>query len=273
MMVYIYFLSFVLVFCRIFIPIFLLFRLFFIVKPLFVNLYIEEKFRFYKGINKSRLFILLFIFILSSSIGLLYKDEIFNNTTISNATFHVFILALIQLLLLYLFEMKTPVTTSEIIKRYFRNPRSILKENNVVFEEREAEPLILQNGVSFKDSVNLVNGNIIKQVDRRAFEFIIEKHIPIFQDQSSIENLYKLCNGIEIKEKSILIKINNKRNSKQNIAELFSAIFNIQQNWNSEIKERTNTKIVEFLNTYVLINEGVKTLHSNDFTRLFEKLN
>lgn len=272
MPIHIYILSIIFVICRIFIPIFLLFRLFFIVKPLLVNLYTEESFSYYKGINKHRLLILCLLFVLSSMIGILFSDKILNSPNISNVIFNVTVLAVVQFVLWYLFEMKTPVTTFEIIKNYFQNPKSLLKENKVVFEERESELPILQSGVSFKDSVNLTIGDIIKQVDQREFELIIEKHSHIFHNQSSIENLYKLCNGIEIKEKSILIKIDNKRNSKQNIAELFSSLFNIQKNWNSEIKERTNTKIVEFLNTYVLINEGVKTLHSNDFTRLFKKL-
>ena len=170
--------------------------------------------------------------------------------------------------------MKTPATTFDLVKKLLQNPKSIIKEHQVVFEEENTDlPTTLHNGISFKDSVNLSNGDIIKQIDRRSFELITEKHLVIFQDQSSIDNLYKLCNGIEIKEKSILININNKRNSKHNVVEMLSSLFNIQNNWNSEIKERTNTKIVEFLNTYVLINEGEKTLHSNDFTRLFEKSN
>lgn len=272
MSVYIYILSIIFVFCRIFIPVFLLFRLFFIVKPLLINLYTEERFSYYKGINKNRLLILCLLFVFSSIVSILFNDKILNNTNTSNVIFNIVILAVVQFSFWYLFEMKTPATTFEIIKNYFRKPKSILRENQVVFEKREPNQPINQNGVSFKDSVNLTNGDIIKQVNRREFELIIEKHILVFQDESSIENLYKLCNGIEIKEKSILIKINNKRNSKQNIAELFSSLFNIQKNWNSEIKERTNTKIVEFLNSYVLINEGIKTLHSNDFTRLFEKL-
>ncbi|WP_177763075.1 hypothetical protein [Flavobacterium sp. I3-2] len=174
--------------------------------------------------------------------------------------------------------MKTPKNSIKLVRNYFQNPREILKEKKIVFEDT-IEPLPISPtlpftplGVSFKDSINLLNGDIIKQIDRRVFELIIEKSLPVFQDQASIDNLYKLCNGIEIKPKSILIKINNKRNSKQSIVEILAGVFNIQNNWNSEIKERTNTKIVEFLNTYVLINSGEKTLHSNDFTRLFEKL-
>lgn len=272
MTVYIYFLSFVLVFSKIIIPIYLLFRLFFITKPLFINLYVEEKFSFYQGTNKSRLVILLLILILSTFIGILYSNENFSNGSVNNVAFNIFSLALTQFTLLFLFEMKTPINIIKIIKNYFKNPKEILQERKVVFEESSSVLLIHNNGVSFKDSINLINGDIIKQIDRRAFELIIEKSLPIFQDQASIDNLYKLCNGIEIKQKSIFIQINNKRNSKQSIVEILAGVFNIQNNWNSEIKERTNTKIVEFLNTYVLINSGEKTLYSNDFTRLFEKL-
>ncbi|MEG0915637.1 MAG: hypothetical protein RSF68_01340 [Myroides sp.] len=238
----------------------------------------EEKLKYYEGVNKSRLFILLVLFLLSSFIGILYSNVIFDNSNTYNVTFNVFTLALIQFLILYLFEMKTPTHSLKLVRNYFQNPREILKEKKIVLEDT-TEPLPITPtlpssplGVSFKDSINLLNGDIIKQVDRRAFELTVEKSLPIFQDQTSIDNLYKLCNGIEIKQKSICIKIDNKRNSKQSIVEILAAIFNIQNNWNSAIKERTNTKIVEFLNTYVLINSGEKTLHSNDFTRLFEKL-
>ena len=75
--------------------------------------------------------------------------------------------------------MKTPVTTFEIIKNYFQNPKSLLKENKIVFKEREAELPILQSGVSFKDSVNLTIGDIIKQVDRREFDFKEKYTLPI----------------------------------------------------------------------------------------------
>jgi len=235
-----------LVFSRIFIPIFLLLRLFFIVKPVFVNLCVEEKLKYYEGVNKRRLFILVVLFILSSFIGILYSNNIFDNSNTYNITFNVFTLALIQFLLLYLFEMKMPKSSIKLVRNYFQNPQETLKEKKIVFEDT-AEPLpFTPIGFTFKDSINLLNGDIIKQVDRRAFKLIIEKSLPIFQDQSSIENLYKLCNGIEIKQKSILIQINNKRNSKQSIVEILASVFNIQNNWNSEIKERTNIKILEF---------------------------
>ena len=77
---------------------------------------------------------------------------------------------------------------------------------------------------------------------------------------------------MEIKEGAISIKIDNKRNSKHNIIEILTSLFNIQKNWNSKDKDKTNTKIIEFLNKYIAINDGNKTLHINDFTRLFEKL-
>ena len=204
--------------------------------------------------------ILLLIFILSAFIGILYSNENFSNGSVNNVTFNIFSLALTQFTLLFLFEMKTPINIIKIIKNYFKNPREILQERKVVFEESNSNLSIHTNGVSFKDSVNLIYGDIIKQIDRRAFELIIEKKLHIFKDQNSIDNLYKLCNGIEIHESTILLQIDNKRNSKQSIVEILIGLFNIRNNWNSEIKERTNTKIIEFLNTYVLINKGEKTL-------------
>ena len=172
-----------------------------------------------------------------------------------------------------MFEVRTPSSILEIIKDCFQNPKEIFKNRKVVFEESEILSAVNQNGVNFKDAINLTNGDIIKQVHQREFELIIEKHRSIFRDSFSIDNLFKLCNGVQIKERSISININNKRNSKQSVVEVLTALFNIQKNWNSKSKEHTNTKIIEFLNSYVLINDGKKTLHSNDFSRLFEKLN
>lgn len=269
---YIYILSFVLIFAKIVIPVYLLFRLFFIIKPLFVNLYFEEKFNYYVGINKNRLLILLSLFFLSTFIGISLSKEILNTSNAYNYTFYLFILILIQFVIVYLFEMKTPVSIFKTVKECAQNPKEIFKQRKIVFEENKIVQSINQNGVNFKDAVNLTNGDIIKLVHRIEFDLITEKYIAIFQDSSSIENLYKLCNGIEIKERSILLKIDNKRKSKQNIVEILTSLFNIQKNWNSQIKDRTNTKIVDFLNKYIIINGAIKTLHSNDFTRLFEKI-
>lgn len=271
MEIYIYIITVVLYFAKIGFPMFLLFRLFFIVKPLLINLYAEEKFKYYIGINKSRLIILFSLFLLSCFLGILFGNEISKNPDIYNQTFYAFLLVLIQSILLYLFETKTPVHILKILNQYILNPKEIFKERKVVFEESRAISSI-QNGLSFKDVINLSNGDIIKQIGSREFELIIEKHKDVFQDQFSIDNLYKLCNGIKIKEGTIAIKIDNKRNSKQNIVEILASLFNIQQNWNSQIKDRSNTKIVDFLNTYIVINQKKKILHSNDFTRLFEKL-
>lgn len=172
-----------------------------------------------------------------------------------------------------MFELKTPKSIFEIVKDSFQNPKAVFKQSDIIFEKSEILSSVNQNGVNFKDAINLTNGDIIKQVHQREFELIIEKHRSIFRDSFSIDNLYKLCNGVKIKERSISININNKRNSKQSVVEVLTALFNIQKNWNSKSKEHTNTKIIEFLNSYVLINGGEKTLHSNDFSRLFEKLN
>jgi hypothetical protein len=273
MNIYIYILSFILIFAKIVIPIYLLFRLFFIVKPLFVNLYFEEKFRYYLGTNKSRLLILFLLCFLSFFIGTFLGKEVLSVSDTYNIILNLFLLVFTQFVLFYMFEIKTPRSIFEIIKDCFQNPKEIFKQRKVVFEDSEILSSVNQNGVNFKDAINLTNGDIIKQVHQREFELIIEKHRSIFQDRFSIDNLYKLCNGVKIKERSILININNKRNSKQYIVEVLTALFNIQKNWNSESKEHTNTKIIEFLNSYVLINDGKKTLHSNDFTRLFEKLN
>jgi len=271
MAIFISIIAFVLFFAKIIFPVYLLFRLFFIVKPLLINLYTEEKFSYYVGINKGRLLILFMILSASCFVGFIYGRITSNNSDVYNLTFHVFILVLIQLLLFYLFEKKTPVHILKIVNEYIQNPKEILKERKVVFEESDVISSI-QNGISFKNFINLSNGDIIKQIDSREFELIMEKHIDIFQDRFSIDNLYKLCNGIKIKEGSIAIKINNKRNSKQNIVEILASLFNIQKNWNSQIKDRSNTKIIDFLNTYIIINQKEKTLHSNDFSRLFEKL-
>ncbi|MFH6986109.1 hypothetical protein ACHRVW_00045 [Flavobacterium collinsii] len=268
---YTYILSFILFFVKYGVPIYLLFRLFFIVQPLFVNLYFEEKFRFYLGTNKSRLLILILLCFLSFFIGIIFGNEVSSVSDTFNIIFNLFLLIFTQFVLFYMFEVKTPRSIFEIVKNCFQNPKKIFKQRKIVFEENEVLSSIIQNGVSFKDAINLTNGDIIKQVHQREFELIIEKHHSLFQDRFSIDNLYKLCNGAKIKEKSISININNKRNSKQNIVEVLTALFNIQKNWNSENKEHTNTKIIEFLNSYVLINDGEKTLHSNDFSRLFEK--
>jgi hypothetical protein len=265
-------LSVILIFGKIVVPVYLLFRFFFITKPLFVNLYFEEKFSYYSGVSKSRLWILFLLLFFSFLIGIVLSAEISNLSDTYNLVFNLFILICTQLVLLYMFEVKTPRSIFEIIKDWFQNPKEIFKHRKVVFEESEKLSSVNQNGVNFKDATNLTNGDIIKQVHEREFELIIEKHRTIFQDPFSIDNLYKLCNGIKVKERSISININNKRNSKQYIVEVLTELFNIQKNWNSESKEHTNTKIIDFLNSYVLINDGAKTLHSNDFTRLFEKL-
>lgn len=169
-----------------------------------------------------------------------------------------------------MFEVSTPRSIFEIIKDCFQNPKEIFKNRKVIFEESGIITSINQNGVHFKDAINLTIGDIIKQVDRREFELIIEKHRSIFRDPLSIENLYKLSNGIEIKERLISININNKRNSKRNIVKILTSLFNIQKNWNSLIKDKTNTKIINFLNKYIIINDG-KKFHSIDFKRLFDK--
>ena len=269
---YFYVLSFILIIAKFIIPIYFLFRLFFIVNPLFVNLYFEEKFSYYEGINKNRLLILFLLFLLSCFIGLTLGNEIGKISDIYNLAFYLFILILIQFVLFYMFEMKTPISIFKIVKECVQNPKGILKQRKIVFAKSEVFQSINQNGVNFKDAINLTSGDIIKQIHRREFELIIEKYITIFQDRSSIENLFKLSNGIEIREGSISLKTDNKRNSKQNIVEVLSSLFNIQKNWNSLLKDRSNTKIIDFLNTYIIINEREKTLHSNDFTRLFEKL-
>lgn len=265
-------LSVILIFGKIVVPVYLLFRFFFITKPLFVNLYFEEKFSYYSGVSKSRLWILFLLLFFSFFIGIVLSAENSNLSDTYNLVFNLFILIFTQLVLLYMFEVKTPRSIFEIIKDWFQNPKEIFKQKEVVFEESEILSSVNQNGVNFKDATNLTNGDIIKQVHEREFELIIEKHHSIFQDRFSIDNLYKLCNGIKVKERSISININNKRNSKQYIVEVLTELFNIQKNWNSESKEHTNTKIIDFLNSYVLINNGVKTLHCNDFTRLFERL-
>lgn len=272
MTIFIHILSIILIFGKIVVPVYLLFRLFFIVKPLLVNLYFEEKFSYYLGTNRSRLLILSLLLFFSLFIGITLSTEILNMSDTYNLIFNVFILTFSQLILFYMFEVKTPRSIFEIIKDCFQNPKEIFKQRKVVFEESEILSSVNQNGVNFKDAINLTNGDIIKQVHQREFELIIEKHRTIFEDRFSIDNLYKLCNGVKIKERSISININNKRNSKQYVVEVLTALFNIQKNWNSERKEQTNTKIIDFFNSYVLINDGVKTLHSNDFTRLFERL-
>ncbi|WP_167443831.1 hypothetical protein [Flavobacterium cutihirudinis] len=171
-----------------------------------------------------------------------------------------------------MFEVKTPRSIFKIVRDCIENPKEIFKQREVVFEESKVIGSINTNGVNFKDAVNLTNGDIIKQINRREFDLVIEKYRNVFRDNSSIENLYKLSNGMEIKDRSISIKIDNKRHSKQNIIEILTSLFNIQKNWNSQIKDKTNTKIIDFLNKYIIINDGDKSLHINDFTRLFEKL-
>ncbi|WP_406844650.1 hypothetical protein [Flavobacterium soyae] len=271
MTIYIYVLSFLLIFARILVPVYLLFRLFFIVKPLFVNLYFEEKFRYYVGINKSRLLILIVIFLLSFLLGVFLGKEVLSVSESYKILLNLFLLVLTQFVLFYMFEIKTPKSIFKIVKDCFENPKEIFKQREVVFEESNVTGSINQNGVNFKDAVNLTNGDIIKQVHRREFDLIIENYVSIFRDNSSIENLYKLCNGIEVKEGSIFINIDNKRNSKQNIVEILTSLFNIQKNWNSQSKDKTNTKIIDFLNKYIIINDADKILHINDFTRLFVK--
>jgi hypothetical protein len=273
MTIYIHILSIILIFGKIIVPIYLLFRLFFIAKPLLVNLYFEEKFRYYQGTNKSRLLILFLLCFLSFFIGTFLGNAVLGFSETYNIILNLFLLVFTQFVLFYMFEIKTPRSIFKIIKDSFQNPKEVFKQSDVVFEESEILSSVNQNGVNFKDAINLTNGDIIKQVHQREFELIIEKHRRIFQDAFSIDNLYKLCNGIQIKEKSISININNKPYSKQNLVEVLTALFNIQKNWNSESKEHTNTKIIEFLNSYVLINDGKKKLNSIDFTRLFEKLN
>ncbi|EJG01457.1 hypothetical protein FF52_10373 [Flavobacterium sp. F52] len=272
MTIYIYILSFIIIFAKIIVPIYLLCRLFFIVKPLLVNLYSEEEFCYYAGTNRSRLVILSLICAVSFFIGIFLGKE----SVIAEQTYRVilvlFLLLFSQAALLYMFEIKTPRSIFEILKDCFQNPTEIFKQREVVFEKNKIVSAIILNGVNFKDAVNLTYGDIIRQIHRREFDVIIEKHVNVFRDDSSIENLYKLCNGIGIKEKSILIKTDNKRNSKQNIIEILTSLFNIQKNWNSQIKDKTNTKIIDFLNNYIAINEGDKILHINDFTRFFEKL-
>lgn len=272
MIIYIYLLSVILIFGKIVVPVYLLFRWFFIVKPLLVYLYSEEKFSYYRGTSRSRVLILSLIIFLSFFIGKTLGGEISNMLDTYNLTYNLIILTFTQLILFYMFEVKTPRSIFKIVKDCFQNPSEIFKQREIVFEESEVIQSINQNGVNFKDAVNLTNGDIIKLVHRVEFDLITEKYIAIFQDSSSIENLYKLCNGIEIKEGSILMKMDNKRNSKQNIVEILTSLFNIQKNWNSLFKDKTNTKIIDFLNKYIVINGANKTLHINDFTRLFEKL-
>lgn len=272
MNIYVYILSFIIIFAKIIVPIYLLCRFFFIVKPLLVNLYSEEEFCYYAGTSKSRLVILSLICAVSFFIGTFLGKE----SLISEETY-TFILVLFLLLfsqsaLLYMFEIKTPRSIFEILKDCFQNPKEIFKQREVVFEKNKIVSAISLNGVNFKDAVNLTYGDIIGQIHRREFDLIIEKHVNVFRDDSSMENLYKLCNGMEIKEGSISIKIDNKRNSKQNIIEILTSLFNVQKNWNSQIKDKTNTKIIDFLNKYITINDGEKILHINDFTRFFEKL-
>lgn len=273
MTIYTYILSFILFFAKIGVPMYLLFRLFIIVKPIFIKLYSEEKFNYYAGTNKNRFLILFLLCFLSFFIGTFLGKEVSSVSDTYNIILNLFLLVFSQFVLFCMFEIKTPRSIFKIVKDCFQNPKGIFKQNEIVFEESEILSSVNQNGVNFKDAINLTNGDIIKQVHQREFELIIEKHHSLFQDRFSIDNLYKLCNGVKIKERSISININNKRNSKQYIVEVLTALFNIQKNWNSESKEHTNTKIIEFLNSYVLINDGKKTLHSNDFTRLFEKLN
>jgi hypothetical protein len=272
MAIYNYILSFILIFAKNVVPVYLLFRLFFIVRPLFVNLYFEEKFRYYLGTNKNRLLILCLLCILSFFLGTFLGKEVLGISDTYKILLNLFLLVLTQFVLFYMFEIKTPRSIFKIAKDCFQNPKEIFKQREVVFEESNVIGSINQNGVNFKDAVNLTNGDIIKQIHTREFDLVIGSYIDIFRDSSSIENLYKLCNGMEIKEGSISIKIDNKRNSKQNIIEILTSLFNIQKNWNSQIKDKTNTKIIDFLNKYITINDGDKTLHINDFTRLFEKL-
>ncbi|QLC67170.1 hypothetical protein LPB248_12930 [Flavobacterium sp. LPB0248] len=267
----IYILSFILFFAKYVVPVYLLFRLFFIVKPLIVKFYFDEKFNYYVGTNKSRLLILILLCFLSFFLGTFLGREVMGISGTYKIILNLFLLVLTQFILFCMFEIKTPKNIFKIVKDCFENPKEIFKQQEVVFEESNVTGSINQNGVNFKDAVNLTNGDIIKQIHRREFDLVIEKYINIFRDNSSIENLYKLCNGIEIKEYSISINIDNKRNSKQNIVEILTSLFNIQKNWNSQIKDKTNTKIIDFLNKYITINDGDKTLHINDFTRLFVK--
>lgn len=272
MTIYIYILSCILIFAKIVVPLYLLFRLFFIVKPLFVNLYFEEKFNYYKGISKNRLLILLLLCFLSFFIGTFLGKEVLSFSNTYKIILYIFLLVLTQFVLFYMFEVKTPRSIFKIVRDCIENPKEIFKQREVVFEESKVIVSINTNGVNFKDAVNLTNGDIIKQINRREFDLVIEKYRNVFRDNSSIENLYKLSNGMEIKDRSISIKIDNKRHSKQNIIEILTSLFNIQKNWNSQIKDKTNTKIIDFLNKYIIINDGDKSLHINDFTRLFEKL-
>lgn len=271
MNIYIYILLFILFFAKYVVPTYLLFRLFFVVKPLIVNFYFEEKFNYYTGTNKSRLLILILLCFLSFFIGTFLGREVLGISDTYKIILNLFLLFLTQFILFCMFEIKTPKSIFKILKDFFENPKEIFKQEEVVFEESNVTGSINQTGVNFKDAVNLTNGDIIKQIHRREFDLVIEKYINIFRDNSSIENLYKLCNGIEIKEGSISIKIDNKRNSKQNLVEILTSLFNIQKNWNSKSKDKTNTKIINFLNKYIIINDSDKTLHINDFTRLFVK--
>ncbi|MFH6956481.1 hypothetical protein ACHRV1_03670 [Flavobacterium aquidurense] len=271
MSTFIYILSVILIFGKIVIPVYLLFRWFFIIKPLLVNLYSDEKFSFYNGINKSRLIILTVILTLSFFISKILSSEVSGTSDIYNSAFNLCIIVFTQCILFFMFELKTPKNIFTLVKHYFQNPKEIFKSKELVFQEDLMVQPIIKNGFNFKDTINLTVGDIVKQVHAREFEVIIGKYRYIFMDNSSIDNLYRLCNGIEIKEKSIVINIDNKKYSKQYVVEIIAALFNIKRNWNSELKDRTNTKIISFLNSYFLINEGVKSLHINDFTRLFEK--
>ena len=105
MTIYIYILSFILIFAKIVVPIYLLFRLFFIVKPLFVNLYFEEKFRYYVGINKSRLLILVLIFLLSFLLGVFLGKEVLSVSETYKILLNLFLLVFIYFLLFYMFEI------------------------------------------------------------------------------------------------------------------------------------------------------------------------
>lgn len=269
---YNYILSIILMFGRIVVPVYLLFRLFFIALPLFANLHSEEKFSYYRGISSSRLVILSVLFSSSGLIGVTLGSQISNMSDTNKLVFNLSILTFTQLILIYMFEVKTPRSIFEIIKDCFQNPMEIFKNRKVVFEENEILSSVNQNGLNFKDAINYRIGPIIKQVHKREFELILEKHPIIFCDSISITNLYKLCNGVEINERSISIYINDKPHSKEEIVEALTELFNIQKNWNHESKEYTNTKIIEFLNLYFQINDG-KKFYSIDFTRLFKKLN
>lgn len=292
------------------IPFYLLARTAWMIAPLVVYFGIEETFRYYEGMNSSKLLIFTTLTVVSLCISNCFM-KFQSNGDLLNMALDLLFFTLVQVIVFIVFEWKTTTSIFGFIKNKFKKYNFL--DYNLIFIESEknnatsqseyasTDPEAICPEISSRDFTLVEEENtsvqfectpfdskstqsdfnnfdlrangismMFKNQGHREFSDTIAGYEYCFKDNASIDNLFNLNKGIEIEPKSIKMHYKNLKNEKRKIIKLLSTLFEIEKNWNSTEKGQTNTQKVNFFNKYIELNDGDKSFDYNDFTRLFK---